>query len=735
MQRRIPLRRRMLATAIGAGLALSLTTAAGGAAAQPQAQARCPWLNTALPTPARVHLLVSHMTLEQQASLMKVLPGTGAYQGYQVMTPPIPELCLPALIQQDGPAAVLSTGVTEFPAPIALAATFDPEMAHSYGDALGSEFRGKGIMMAHAPNVNLVRVPQWGRDFETLGEDPYLTAHLAVPEIRAIQGNGVVADVKHIAEYNQDLHVHPASFVPGEVPVDVAISTRTMQETELAVFEAAIRKGHAGAAMCSFTVINGEPACQNPQIMGGLRNTMGFDGMIRSDRPSTVTNLPRAIDQGMDQSFEFTPEQILAAVHAGELTRRQIATAAEHILLPMFQVGVMDRPWQNTIAANVSTPANQQVALRTAEQSTVLLRNENNALPLDRGASIAVIGAPASTDPITRQAFFGWKPPLSPGLVTPLQAITARAPHVIYEEGAPSGDPVQDAKDIAAAVNAARSSQVAIVFAGIRAGEGRDLQSNTLAGDGIRTDQDQLIEAVAKANPNTIVVLDTANPVLMPWRDDVAGIVEGWYGGQLGGEAVAKVLFGEVNPSGKLPMTFPATAEQPLSADATRYPGVNGQESYSEGLDIGYKWYDANNLTPLYPFGYGLSYTTFAFSGIRVSARDRAVDPNRSPDAVVATVRATVTNTGTRAGREVGQLYLTDPASAGEPVRQLRGFQPVTLDPGQAATVTFTLTARDLAYFDDRAGSWRTAAGRYQVSVGSSSAPEDLPLTAAFTIR
>jgi beta-glucosidase len=498
--------------------------------------------------------------------------------------------------------------------------------------------------------------------------------------------------------------------------------------------------------MCSFTVINSAPACQSPQIMGWLRKSLGFDGMVRSDRPTTVTNLVKAVDQGMDQSFEFTPEQVLAAVNDGLLAPEQVATAAYHIVLPAFEFGIMDRPWTNTSNADVSTPRNKAVALRVAQQGTVLLRNEGRTLPLrgPRLRSIAVIGSDASTDPVTGPNYsaFGFKLPPSPNLVTPLTAITERAHSegipVTYAEGDHTGDPTKDADEIAAAAAAASRASVAIVFVGLNAGEGADLSSATLAGDGDRSDRDQLIEAVAAANPNTIVVLNTANPVLMPWNNKVAGIVQAWYPGQVSGPAISSILFGDVNPSGKLPVTIPTQASQSLSADPARYPGVNGTEEYSEGLNIGYKWYNANNFTPLYPFGYGLSYTTFSFSKIHVThstLHSRRIDPNGSPDDVVATVRATVTNTGDRTGKEIAQLYLTDPAAANEPERQLRGVQPVTLEPHQRATVTFDLTASDLAYYSDADSSWHVAPGPYGVSVGDSSAIASLPLRDTLTVR
>ncbi len=736
----------------GAGLVALLALTAGWgtpAAAQSGADtSACPWMDTSLPAKARARMIVSHMTLEQQASLMKVSPGSGAYAGYQVLTPPIPSLCLPAIIQGDGPKGPIfsRTGVTDFPSPITLTATFNPSLARQYGEAVGSEFRGKGVSMVHAPTANLARVPEWGRNWESLGEDTYLATQIDNENIKGIQSNGLIADVKHIAEYNQEKHTHPASFKPGEVPNNVLIDNRTMQETELSIFASAVRNANVRAMMCSFTVINSAPACQSPQIMGWLRKSVGFDGMVRSDRPTTVTNLAQAINQGMDQSFDFTPAQILALVNDGLVTPEQIATAAYHIVLPAFEFGIVDRPWTNTSSAEVTTPRNRAIALRVAQEGTVLLRNKRSVLPLGgpRRRSIAVIGSDASTAPVTGPCYcaFGLNLPPSPRLVTPLSAISERAAKdgisVSYSEGDRTGDPTKDADDIAAAAAAAKQASVAIVFAGLNAGEGADLSSATLAGDGQRSDRDQLIQAVAAANSNTIVVLHTANPVLMPWNDNVAAVVQAGYPGEVSGPAISSVLFGDVNPSGKLPVTIPAQASQSLSANPARYPGVNGTQLYSEGLNIGYKWYNANHFKPLYPFGYGLSYTSFAFSKLRVhnaTLRSQRIDPNGSPDDVVATVEATVTNTGDQTGKEIAQLYLTHPAAADEPVRQLRGVQPVTLKPRERTTVSFELTARDLAYYSDVDNRWHVAPGSYGLSVGNSSAVADLPLRDTLSVR
>jgi beta-glucosidase len=848
--------------------------------------ASCPWLNPLTSIQQRVNELVSAMTLAQEISLMQPVKG-GPYPGYEHYVPGIPSLCVPAVMQQDGAAGVASgaEGVTQLPAPIAAASTFDSGTLRQYGTVIGSEMRGKGIGFALAPTLNLVRVPQWGRAFETLGEDPYLTSQLGDAEIDGIQGQGVIANVKHYAEYNQETYRQPS-----QRRNNVVASVRAAQETELAIFGSAVRDARAGSIMCAMPSVNGTGACENSWLLGVLRNQYGFKGDYRSDNPPSVTSNARAANAGLDQAVTptFNAADLLAAVSSGAISRATINAAAGAILYPMFQMGLFGNPPAGNLGAYVSSGGHVSFAQSTAAAGTVLLRDTGGALPLSsqKASSIAVIGADANAyaesagggsaqvhagnvvTPLTgikARAGAGTKvtysigsgpydalPDIPAGSLTPSQGSGAGLTAAIYANGTLSGKPAivrteptvdvetsrsllpsrdsspstsvkwtgtlhppvtgtyrfsatcdrmcelfvggklvidnkgasglvshhtvtgsaalaggqpvpirvtyeqawsgtgiqtlgtimqlgwlppgQVPPSVADAAAAARAAQVAVVFAGTFESEAFDQPDLHLSGV-----DDQLISAVAAANPDTIVVLNTGGPVLMPWLNKVAAVVEAWYPGQRDGNAIASVLFGDVDPGGKLPVTFPAGASQPLSAAASRFPGVGRSVTYSEGLDIGYKWYDAHGLTPLFPFGFGLSYTNFGFSGLSVSGSvpgsvPGRPDPVNDPGQVVAVVRATVTNTGSRSGAEVAQLYLGDPASAGEPARQLRGFQRVTLAPGQAATVSFPLTARDLAYWDTGANRWAVASGGYQVRVGDSSASSGLPLAGSFQV-
>jgi beta-glucosidase len=714
-------RARLIAGVVA--LAATTAVASAGAGAAGGASAPCPWLDESLPVSQRVSELTAAMTLQEKLSLMQLEPGSGAYAGYEHYIPPIPQLCMPAVVQQDGPAGVGGglTGVTQLPAPIAAASTFSTSVMRAYGAAIGGEMRAKGIDDALAPMLNLLRVPEWGRAFESLGEDPFLASQLGDADIEGIQSQGVIADAKHYTDYNQETGSHETS-----APLDDdIISPRTMRETELSVFESAIEDAHVGGIMCAFPLINGIFTCQDPYLLTSvLRDQFGFMGYVRSDNPGPITSDVEAVNAGLDQAVapHLDAPGLLADVEAGSVSASTINAAAGAILYPMFQLGIFNDPPTGNAAALASTPADQAFALSAAEQGTVLLRNQGGILPLRpfHLRSLAVIGTDAADDPITSGGGSGAVN--ADSVVSPLAAIQARAG---------SGVNVSYSPSTAQAVASARRARVAIVFVGRFEKEGIDLPNLRLS-----PADEQLIRAVARVNKHTIVVLNTGGPVLMPWIRNVGAVLEGWYPGQEDGSAIAAVLFGDVDPGGKLPVTFPASARQPLSAATSRWPGRNGEIQYSEGLDLGYRWYDAHRYQPLFPFGFGLAYTTFSFNRLRITpVRTRALDPNARPNQTVAVVHALLTNTGPRPGSDVAQLYLADPSSTGEPLRQLRGFARLTLAPRHRTSVTLRLTARDLAYWSPRSGRWRIAPGSYGVFLGDSSALTDLPLRGSLTLK
>jgi beta-glucosidase len=662
----------------------------------------CPWVNSTAPVATRVSELMAQMTLAQKISL---LHGNGKASPYIGNVTGIPSLCIPNLGLQDGPAGVGDGlgGVTQMPSGNASAATFDPAYEQQYGAAIGVEFAGKGASVALGPTVNIVRDPRWGRAFETFGEDPYLSGQMAAADIRGIQSQGVMAEVKHAAVYNIE---NPA----GTVIVD----PRTIQEIYLPAFQAAIAQSAPAAVMCAYSVVNSVPACQNPALLNtGLYQQAGFGGFVTSDwggTHSTVDSVNAGLTMEMPNGY-FYADLLSQAVAAGQVSTATIDTMVSRVLTQMFAFGLFDKAPSGSTTATVTTAAHAQVALHGAEEGTVLLKN-NGLLPLSTSSlsSIAVIGVDGGAG--TQTIGGGSATVTSPGTVWPLTGIqnrvTGTGVTVTYNDGT----------NQASAVSLAQSSSVAIVFASDNYGnEEHDSTTLNLPGS-----QDALISAVAAANPHTIVVLNDNSAILMPWLNQVAGVFEGFYDGQEWGTAIAALLFGDVDPSGKLPVTFPASLTALPASTAAQWPGTSGTVQYSEGLDVGYRWYDAQNVTPLFPFGYGLSYTSFSYSNLNVGALSNGQ----------ATVTATVTNTGSRAGTDVAQLYVGDPASAGEPPHQLKGFQRVTLNPGASATVTFTVTAYDLAHWDTGSGAWLATAGSYQILAGDSS--RNLPLTGTLSV-
>ncbi|UWE09546.1 discoidin domain-containing protein [Actinacidiphila bryophytorum] len=664
----------------------------------------CPWVGSTAPVATRVAQLLAQMT---QAQKIQMLHGTGASSPYIGDTAAIPSLCIPAMGFHDGPSGVGDGfgGVTQLPSAVSSAATWDTALQKSYGTVAGAEFAGKGADVALGPTMNIVRDPRWGRAFETYSEDPYLSAQMATASIQGIQSQGVMAQAKHVAVYNQETNRNG--------PQDNAIvDQRTLQEIYFPAFQAAVSKGASASVMCAYSTVNGVYACQNANLLNNaLYQQAGFGGFVTSDwggAHSTVDAANNGMTMEMPGGY-FYADFLAQALANGTVSQATLNTMVSRVLTQMFAFGIFEKVKTGNRDSVVTSAAHQATARQVAEQGSVLLKN-SGVLPLSgaNATSIAVIGPDGGAG--VRSVGGGSATATSSGTKAPIDAIKARA-------GAGATVTYNDGTDVNAAVNAARSASVAVVCVGYGENEGADLSSIDLPGT-----QNQLVQQVAAANPNTVVVLNTGSAVTMPWLGQVKGVVEEWYAGQEVGNSLAALLFGDVNPSGKLPVTFPASLGDVPAHTTAQWPG-NGNVQYSEGLKVGYRWYDAQNIAPLFPFGFGLSYTTFGFSGLQVGALDGSGN---------ATVSATVTNTGSRAGAEIAQLYVGDPASTGEPAKQLKGFQRVDLQPGASAKVTFTVTAHDLAYWNTAGNNWTTAAGGYQIMVGDSS--RNLPLTGTLTV-
>ena len=684
------------------------------------ATANCPWLNSDLSVAQRVALLLPQMTLADKLDLME---GHNYYSpsGAIGYTDPIPSLCVPEVTEEDGPAGVADgvSGATQLPAPVNDAATWDPSQAKAYGKVLGSEEWAKGNDVVYGPTINIDRDPRWGRNFESLSEDPLLTGTLAESEIQGIQSQGPIAQVKHYAVYNVETN--------RNTPLDDdVIDSRTLHEIYLPAFYDAVTKGGAGSVMCSYSSPNGTYACQNAPLLSILEQDWGWKGFVGSDYGavhSTVASANAGLDQEQASSYFGSP--LTAAVNDGQVSMATIDEADTRILTEMFRFGLFNHQPTGTEATDASTPAHVRFTQQNSERGTVLLKDAGSVLPLSSEASsIAVIGADGSTAPETAG---GGSAAVNPtgSVISPLQGITARAGSGVAVSSYAGTTPADAAK-------AARGAKVAIVFANNFESEGSDLPNITLQGN-----QNAVINAVANANPHTVVVLNTGGPVTMPWLSKVQGVLEAWYPGQQDGAAIASILFGDANPSGHLPETFPASLAQAPTYPKARFPGANGKVEYSDGLEVGYRYYDTADVTPLFPFGYGLSYTSFRYSHLRLSST-RVHNTTSGPDGGQSTdelqVSATVTNTGARAGADVAQLYLGDPAATGEPARQLEGYQRVMLKPGQSTRVRFALDGHALSYYETSADGWVLPTGDFTAYVGDSSALSDLPLSKSFTV-
>jgi beta-glucosidase len=687
----------------------------------------CPWLNQSLPISERVGMLISRMTLAEKIAEMYVNGGTpsGPYAGYEGYVPPQPALCIPDLVEQDDSLGVGAgpSGVTQLPAEVSLASAWDPSLARQYGVVNGREHWEKGIAMALGPGVNIQRDPRWGRNFEMFSEDPFLTAALGTADIEGLQSQRVMADVKHFVAYNQETYRQPPGY-------DSIVGTRALHEIYLPPFYGAVKQANAASIMCSYAARNGEYSCEDASLLTGiLDGRWGFQGFIRSDGGANSSTIDSA-NAGLDQergSYFWDNGRLAAAVADGEVKVSTIDEAVRRILTEMFRFGLFNDPPGGTLSTPANSPADGAFARNVAERGTVLLRNAGHILPLSTATtkSIAVIGSNGTTSPVTAGGGGAYVRP--PYVVSPLTGIADRAGSAVTVTSYSGSDPT-------AAAATAHSAQVAVVFASDPEAEGSDLTNISLPNG-----QDAMIESVAAANPNTIVVLNTGGPVLMPWLGKVKAVLEAWYPGQEDGNAIASVLFGNTDPSGHLPETFPANLSQIPTISPSRFPGVSHEVHYSEGLEVGYRYYDAHHVTPLFPFGYGLSYTRFRFSHLTISPRSfinfaSGPDAPAGQGAQLAKITARITNGGSVRGSDVVQLYLVDPTSAGEPPRQLKGFQRVMLSPHKSRTVSFPITGHDLSYFDAAANGWTLPDGRFSVYVGDSSALTSLPLRGGLTV-
>jgi len=730
-------------------LLATLSLLATSAAAQSNGKSR-PWMNTSLSPDERASMVVKEMTLDEKISM---LHGTGMAglsplspqivhsNGGAGFVPAIPRLGIPAIQESDSAYGVRASGEngrysTALTSCIGGAATWDLQGGFEYGALIGRELRAQGFNMSLGGGVNLTREPRNGRTFEYMGEDPILAGKMVASVIRGIQSEHAIGDIKHYALNDQE---------SGRNAVNITIDERAARESDLLAFEIGIKESDPGAVMCSYNRLDGIYACENKFLLTDvLKKDWNYKGFVISDwgaAHSTVKSSHAGLDQEQP-GWIFYGDDLKKAVQNGSVSQAELDDHVHRILRAMFATGVVDDPGEKSV---VDIQRGFDVSQKIEESAIVLLKNEGQQLPLDASKlhSIAIIGPHADVGMISGGGSAQVDPPggnaiMPPGKgqthwlepiwfpTSPLKSVRERAPGatVTFASGA----------DVAAAAELAKKSDVVLVFAYQWESEGMDLPSLSLP-----ENQDELIAKVASANPHTVVVVESGGPVTMPWAGQVSAILEAWYAGSKGSDAVANVLFGSVNPSGKLPVTFPNSIEdlphpKVVEPPPASIPGPSNEPwiqiaaglapfpvTYNEGVKVGYKWYDAENKPVLFPFGHGLSYTTYSYSNLRVTT-------GKTPR-----VTFTLTNSGSRAGAEVAEVYASLPTSAGEPPKRLVGWSKVQLNPGESKEVTVDVDPWYLSIWDVKSHGWKLIPGDYNILVGGSS--QTLPLKQSVSLN
>ena len=734
-----------------AGLCALAAVACGGGPG-PQGSVAV-YLDESQPIEKRVEDALSRMTLEEKVAIL--------HAQSKFSSAGVPRLGIPEVWCTDGPHGIrpevlwdewdqagwTNDSCTAFPALTCLAATWNPEMSALYGKSIGEEarYREKDILLG--PGVNIYRTPLNGRNFEYMGEDPYLSSRMVVPYIEEVQKNGVAACVKHFALNNQETHRHG---------IDVEVDDRALNEIYLPAFKAAVQEGGAWAVMGAYNKYKGEHCCHNRYLLNDiLKRDWAFDGVVVSDWGGTH-DTKQAAENGLDMEFGSWTDGLswgasnaydnyyLAAPYLDMLRKGEASTAtlddkARRVLRLIFRTAMNTRkPF-----GSLNSPEHLTAARRIAGEGIVLLKNEGGVLPIDlgRAKTIAVVGENA----VKMMTVGGGSSSLKVRHeYTPLEGIRAAAAgkaEVIYERGyvgdvtgdyngVKTGQDLSESRSeaqlIADAVAAARKADAVIFVGGLNKSNHQDCEGDDRLQYGLPYAQDKVIGALAEANPNLAVVIVSGNAVAMPWIDRVPAVLEAWFSGSEAGNALADVVFGAVNPSGKLPFTFPVRLEDNGAHTLGEYPGAD-KVKYNESIFVGYRWHDKEQLKPLFAFGHGLSYTAFAVGNVKADRTTLA--PNGS-----IRISADVTNTGDRAGAEVVQLYIGDEQSSlPRPVKELKGFQKVSLNPGQTQTVTFEITPGMLQYYDDAKGAWVAEPGAFTAYVGAAS--DDIRGTVEFELK
>ena len=707
------------------------------------------YLDDSKPIEERVEDALSRMTVEEKVSM------THAQSKFS--SPGVARLGIPEFWMTDGPHGIrpevlwdewdqagwTNDSCVAFPALTCLAATWDPTVSMLYGKSIGEEARYRNKTVLLGPGVNIYRTPLNGRNFEYMGEDPYLAGRMVVPYIQGVQKNGVAACVKHYALNNQEVNRHTTNVI---------VDDRTLYEIYLPAFKAAVQEGNTWAIMGSYNLYKDQHVCHNQYLLNDiLKGEWGFDGVVVSDWGG-VHDTDQAITNGLDMEFGswtnglsngtsnaydnyYLAQPYLERIKSGKVGTKELDDKVRRILRLAFRT-TMDR---NRPYGTMRSPEHYEAARKIGEAGIVLLQNNNDLLPidLDKTKKIAVIGENA----VKMMTVGGGSSSLKVQReISPLDGIRNRVGNkaeVVYARGyvgdasgeyngVVSGQNLKDDRTpeelIAEAVRVAGEADYVIFIGGLNKSAHQDCEDSDRAGLGLPYDQDKVITELVKANKNLIVINISGNAVAMPWVKEVPAILQAWFLGSEAGPAIAAVLTGDVNPSGKLPFTFPAKLEDVPAHQLGEYPGnekvgniVN--EKYNEGIFVGYRWTDKQKkVKPLFPFGYGLSYTTFEYGKPVADKKTMSAD-----DTITFTV--SVKNTGTREGQEVVQLYISDKKSSlPRPVKELKGFDKVKLAPGEEKNISFTITKDALSFFDDTKHEWVAEPGKFEAVIAASAA-------------
>jgi len=685
----------------------------------------------------KIDSLIALMTLEEKVGM---LHGNTMFANAGIERLGIPELKMadgPLGIREEislnswAPAGWDNDFATYYPAGGGLSATWNPELAYLFGNSVGEEARARDKDMLLSPAINIIRTPLGGRTYEYFSEDPYLNKKITVPFIVGVQDNDVMTCVKHFAVNNQETN---------RGTIDVLVDERTLREIYLPAYKAAVTEANAYSFMGAYNKFRGDYLCENDYMLNTiLRDEWGFKGVVVSDWAAvhtTVKSLENGLDieMGTPKPFNefFLADKLIAAAKAGEISEEEINKHVKRILRVLFQVKAVDET--DRVKGSIATKAHYQDAYKIASESVVLLKNENNTLPLklDNVKSIAVIGNNATKKNALGGFGAGVKTKRE---VTPLEGLKNRLPENItinYAEGylekysennndikedVYHGGPIPvnelDSDKLNEALEAAKNSDIAIIFAG----SNRDYETEASDRNNmvIPFGQEELIEKVIEVNPNTIVVFIAGAPFeIEELANKTQALVWSWFNGSEGGNALADVLLGNVNPSGKLPWTLAKNLNDYAPHATNSFPG-DESITYIEGLFVGYRWFDAKNIEPMYPFGYGLSYTHFEFSDIKTNKSEYSKDD-------IIEVTFNLKNTGSVDGKEVAQLYISKPESSVERVKQeLKGFKKVLVKSGESETVAITLPVLELAYYNEDKKQWEVEPGKYILKIGNSS--------------